>query len=111
MSSMMVGNPKAKKYWVAQTVFSVDLAAIKAPLLLIGHAADSCLRSPAHLMAGIAAKAGSPRRQVANVTGGPAIVGRPPSVEACEVGEAHDFVDQEAEIAAGILRFMGGGRY
>ncbi len=111
LSPMLVGDPKARKPWVAQTVFSVDLEAIKVPLLAIGHAADNCVRSPADRMGGMAAKTGAVRRQVVAVTGGPIAAGRAPGIPACEVGEPHDFVGQEAEVAAGILRFMRGGNY
>jgi pimeloyl-ACP methyl ester carboxylesterase len=111
LSPMLVGDARAKKSWVAQTVFSVDLEAIKAPLLIVGHAADNCVRSPADRMGNVAAKTLAARRQVATMTGGPVSPGRAPGVAACEVGEPHDFVDQEAEVAAGIVRFMRGGSY
>jgi len=111
LSPMLVGDPRARKPWVAQTVFSVDLEAIKAPLLAIGHVADNCVRSPADRMGGMAAKTRAARQQVVAVNGGPIAPGRPPGIPACEVGEPHDFVDQEAEVAAGILRFMRGGIY
>lgn len=111
MSPMLVGDAKARKSWVAQTVLSVDLEDVKAPLLVVGHAADNCVRSPAALMGNITAKTPGARRQLFAVTGGPIAPGRPPGVAACEVGEPHDFVDQEAEVAAGILRFMRGGSY
>lgn len=111
LSSMMVGNPKAKKSWVAQTVFSADLDAIRMPLLLLGHAADSCVRSPAGMMADVAAKTKGARQQVVTVEGGPGASGRAQGLEVCEVGEPHDFVGQEIEVAAGIVRFMRGGSY
>lgn len=111
LSPMLVGDARAKKYWVAQTVFSVDLEAIRAPLLIIGHAADNCVRSPADRMKHITAKAQGSRQQVVTVTGGPVSPGRVSGIAACEVGEPHDFVDQEAELAAGIVRFMQGGSY
>lgn len=111
LSPMLVGDAKAKKSWVAQTVLSVDLEAIKTPLLIVGHAADNCVRSPADRMGNIAAKTQAARQQVVTVTGGPVSPGRAPGVAACEVGEPHDFVDQEAEVAAGIVRFMRGGNY
>ncbi len=46
-----------------------------------------------------------------HVTGGPIKPGRSPNLAACEVGEPHDFVDQESETAAGIVRFIRGGSY
>jgi pimeloyl-ACP methyl ester carboxylesterase len=111
LSPMLVGDARARKAWVAQTVFSVDLEAIKAPLLVIGHSADNCVRSPAGLMGSVTAKTQGARQQVVTVTGGPVSPGRPQSTAACEVGDPHDFVAQEAEVAAGILRFMRGGSY
>lgn len=111
LSPMMVGDARARKSWVAQTVFSSDLDAIRVPVLVIGHAADNCVRSPADLMGGITAKTRGPRQQIVTVTGGPVAPGRTPGLAACEVREPHDFVDQEAEVAAGIARFVRGGNY
>lgn len=111
MSAMIEGDSRARKPWVAQTVFSVSLEAIKAPVLVIGHAADNCVRSPPGLMGNITAKTHGARQQLVVVTGGPGIPGRLPSVSGCEVNEPHDFVGQEAEIAAGIARFIRGGSY
>ena len=111
MSPMLVGDAKARKAWVAQTVMAVDLEEITVPLLVIGHAADNCVRSPAALMGNITARTPGTRRQLVAVTGGPVAPDRAPGVAACEVGEPHDFVGQEAEVAAGILRFMRGGSY
>jgi hypothetical protein len=111
MSAMMVGDAKARRAWAAHTLYNVDLDAIKSPLLAIGHAADTCVRSPADLMDKITAKSHSVRRQVVTVTGGPIGPGRSPNLAACEVREPHDFVEQEAEVAAGIVRFMRGASY
>jgi pimeloyl-ACP methyl ester carboxylesterase len=111
LSAMMVGDARARKAWVAQTVFDLPLSAIKVPLLVVGHEADNCPRSPAALMADIAARTADMRRQVVTVTGGPIAPGRAPSLAACEVGQPHDYVDQTAEVAAGIVRFVRGGRY
>jgi hypothetical protein len=33
------------------------------------------------------------------------------NLAACEVREPHDFVDQEAEVAAGTIRFIRGGSF
>ena len=111
LSAMMVGDSRARKPWVAQTVFDLPLEAIAMPVLLIGHAADNCQRSPAALLSKIAARTRSPRQQVVAVTGGPVAPGRPPSLAACEVHQPHDYVDQETEVAAGILRFVRGGSF
>ena len=111
LSAMMVGDAGARKSWVAHTVTLVDLEAIKIPVLVIGHAADNCVRSPAALMNNIIAKTRGARQQVATVTGGPFSPSRPVSVGACEPREPHDFVEQETEAAAGVVRFLRGGNY
>ena len=111
MSAMMSGDARARKALAAQTVFDLQLEAIKLPVLVVGHAADNCVRSPAGLMGNITARTQGVREQVATVTGGPINPGRAPSLSACEVHEPHDYVDQEAEIAAGIVRFIRGGSY
>jgi len=111
MSAMMVGDKRARKSWVAQTVFDLPLEAVKTPVLAVGHAADNCVRSPAALMGDITARTQGARRQVVAVTGGPIKPGRSPSLSACEVGEPHDYVGQETEVAAGIVRFIRAGGY
>jgi hypothetical protein len=111
MSAMMVGEGRAKKVLATQSVFDLNLEAIKIPVLVVGHAADNCPRSPAGLMDKIAARTQSARRQVVSITGGAIAPGRAPSLSACEVNEPHDYVGQEAEVAAGIVRFIRGGNY
>ena len=111
LSGMYTGDAKARRQWAAHTVFFADLAAIQIPVLVIGHAADSCVRSPADQMKDVVAKTKGSRQQAVTVTGGPVAPGRAPSLAACEVREPHDFTDQEAEVAAGIVRFMRGGHY
>jgi pimeloyl-ACP methyl ester carboxylesterase len=111
MSAMMVGEARAKKALATQSVFDLPLEAIKIPVLVVGHAADSCPRSPAGLMDKIAARTQSARRQVVIVTGGSIAPGRAPSLSSCEVNEPHDYVGQETEVAAGIVRFIRGGNY
>ncbi len=92
-----------------EVVFDVPLEAIKMPLLVVGHADDTCVRSPAKLMKGIAERAASARKQVVAVTGGPGSTGG--GLAACEGKAPHGFIEQEAEVAAGIARFIRGGRY
>ena len=111
LSAIMSGDARARKSWVAQTVFDPPLAAIKIPLLVAGHAADSCPRSPPRVMDAVIAKTQSGRAQGATVTGGPVPPGRAPTLAACEVGQPHDYVDQDADVAAGIERFVRGGRF
>lgn len=111
LSAMMVGDPRAKKTFVAQTLFHLPLESMDAPALILGHAADNCVRSPARMMDDIAARSKSSRTQVVTVTGGPVASGRAASLSACEVGEPHDFVAQETEVGAGIVRFVRGEKY
>jgi pimeloyl-ACP methyl ester carboxylesterase len=111
LSAMMSGDASRRKPFVAQTVFDPPLEAITVPVLVIGHEADNCLRSPARLMGAITARTRGVRQQAVAVAGGPIKPGRAPNIADCGVGEPHDFVAQEAEVAAGILRFIGGVGY
>jgi len=109
-SSLMSGDSAARKKWVAQSVFDVPLEDIRLALLLVGHAADQCVRSPANLMDSVMARTHSARRQVVTVVGGPGYSGSP-SIHACEGRAPHGFVDQEAEVVSGIGRFIRGGNF
>jgi hypothetical protein len=77
----------------------------------VGHAADNCVRSPTGLMGNITARTQGVRGQLVIVTGGPIAPGRAPSLSAYEIREPHDFIAQEAEVAAGIVRFIRGDNY
>ena len=109
-SALMSGQSPARKAWVAQTVFDLQLENIRTPLLVIGHAADKCIRSPPDAMDRIVARTPAIRQQVVTVIGAPGSDG-PPSLNACEGRSPHGFLDQEAEVAAGIMRFIRGGKY
>lgn len=109
-SALMSGQSGGRKPWVAQTVFDLPLEAIRLPLLIIGHAADKCIRSPADRMGNIAARTHGMRQQVVTVSGGPGYSG-PSGVDACEGRASHGYVGQEAEVAAGIARFIRGEKY
>ena len=111
LSAMYVGDMKARRAWAAHTVFFTDLEKITIPVLVIGHAADNCVRSMPDQMSNVTAKTRGVRQQAVTVTGGPVAPGRSPSMAACEVREPHDFVEQEADVAAGIARFIRGGNY
>ena len=109
-SVLTVGNPRGQKSWVAQTVFDLPLEAVTIPALLVGHANDTCLRTPHELMAKVAGRIAAERKQVVTVTGGPG--GRGVSgTEACEGRSPHGFVGQEDEVLAGIVRFIRGAPY
>lgn len=109
-SALMAGQSGAKKSWVAQSVFDLPLENMRIPLLVIGHAADTCVRSPPNAMEKVAARAPSVRQQVVTVRGGPVYQGLP-GLDACEGRTPHGFVDQEAEVADGIARFIRGATY
>lgn len=108
LTSPVTFGSRGNKAYVAQTVFDHALEDIKAPLLVIGHAADQCLRSPARMNGDIAARVGSARKQLVTVTGGPGGGG---GIESCQGRSPHGYVEQEAEVAGGIARFVRGGRY
>jgi hypothetical protein len=107
VTSGRVGGYKA---WVAQTVLGARLDAIRMPVLVVVHAADTCIRSPPSLAGRITQRTNGAREQTVTVTGGRGR-GRGASVEACEGRSPHGFVGQEAEVAAGIARFVRGGLY
>jgi hypothetical protein len=109
-SVLTVGTAGGRKPWTAQTVFDVPLEAVSIPALLVGHALDRCMRSPADAMPRVEARITSARRQVVVVAGGSGTEG-PRGLDACEGRSPHGFHGQEAEVAAGIVRFLGGGRY
>lgn len=109
-SALMAGQAGAKKAWVAQSVFDLPLEDITVPVLVVGHVADTCVRSPPNLMDRIVARTRGPRQQLVTVSGGPARPA-PVGLDACEGRSPHGFVEQEAEVAAGIARFVRGGRY
>lgn len=109
-SALMAGRSGGQKQWVAQTVFDLPLEAIRQPVLVVGHVDDKCIRSPAHLMDRITARTEGAREQVVAVSGGPGHPGAP-NVNACEGRAPHGYVEQEAEVAAGIARFIRGGHY
>lgn len=110
-SALMSGGRGGQKPWLTHTVFDLALEAIRMPVLVVGHAADTCIRSPAGLMGGITARTNGAREQVVTVTGGPGSLGGPPGVEVCQGRSPHGFNEQEAEVAAGIARFIRGGGY
>ena len=107
VTSGYVGGWKA---WVAQTVFDLPLEEIRIPVLIVGHVEDKCIRTPPDRMQEIAARTAGVREQVVAVTGGPGWPG-PAGVEACAGRAPHGYVDQDAEVAAGIARFVRGSAY
>ncbi|WP_374436805.1 alpha/beta hydrolase [Inhella sp.] len=108
-SLLSAGQAGARKPWVGQTVFDAPLGAIRQPLLLLGHAEDRCPRSPPERMPELLARVASVRAQQVLVQGGPGGLRADPS--ACEGRSPHGFVEQEAEVAAGVARFVRGASY
>ena len=109
-SILTVGTRDGRKAWTVQTVFDHPLESIKIPVLLVGHAADRCLRSPPGMMNDVALRLKVVRKQLVVVSGGAEYDG-PSGLAACEGRSPHGFIGQEAEVAAGIMRFMKGGSY
>jgi pimeloyl-ACP methyl ester carboxylesterase len=107
VTSGKVGGYKA---WVAQTVLSTRLEAISMPVLVVVHARDTCIRTPPHLAGRILARTKGSREQLVTVTGGSG-KGGAVSVDACQGRTPHGFIGQEAQVAAGIARFVRGGSY
>ncbi len=109
-SALMSGSRSGQKAWVADTVFDLPLESIRMPVLVVGHADDKCIRSPPDLMDRITARTSGAREQVIVVVGGTGSTG-PTGLNACEGRAPHGFIEQEAEVAAGIARFIAGSPY
>ena len=108
-STVTFGSASRLRSWVSQTVYDFSLDAIRAPTLIVGHADDGCLRTPASDMSRVASRIGAARKQVVTVTGGPGAAAA--AGDACSGLSAHGFLDQEAEVIACIARFIRGERY
>lgn len=109
-SALMWGTDRGRKAWTAQTVFDLPLESIQIPLLVLGHEHDKCMRSQPTPMSRIAQRVRSTQKQVVTVTGGPGNPG-PVDLSACEGHSPHGFIEQEAEVVAGIARFIRAGKY
>ena len=111
-SAVTSGSRSGRRAWVSQTVFDLNLDSIRVPVLVVGHADDQCARTPPDLMRDITAKTRGSRQQVVLVKGGPGLSsGTQIGLDACEGRTPHGFIEQEAEVAAGIARFIRGGTY
>ena len=109
-SPVTSGRRGGRKAWTAQTVFSLDLDAIRLPVLVVAHAADKCIRTPPGLATRITQRTNGVREQRVTVTGGP---GRddPADVNSCKGRSPHGFIGQENDVITGIARFVRGGDY
>jgi hypothetical protein len=108
-STIVSGGSGGQRAWAAQTVFDVPLGAIRMPVLMVGHANDQCVRTPASQMGRVMARIKGVRTQVVTVKGGTG--GSPVGLAACEGRTPHGFLGLEAEVTAGIARFVRGGTY
>lgn len=109
-SVLTSGQAGTRLPWVAQSVFDLPLAGIRVPMLVVGHAADTCVRTPVSRQRDVLERSNAPRRQAVTVTGGPGGAGLD-GVAACEGRSPHGFLGQEAELVSGIARFVRGGEY
>jgi len=108
-SAVTVGTARGRKPWTSQTVHDAPLEEIRVAALIVGHAQDACMRSPASGMGGVADRIRSTPKQVVTVEGGPG--GTKRGLEACEGRSPHGYWEQDTEVEAGIVRFVRGGRY
>lgn len=93
--------------FVSQDVFQLPLARISIPLFVLGHAGDTCVRSPPGNVTRVANTASaSPRKGAQIMTGGPGT--NLTDLQACEGRSPHGFDGQEAEMAGLLLEFARG---
>lgn len=105
-SPLTSGVSSGRKPCAADTVFDLPLEQITAPVLVVGHEADSCARTPPAMMQAITDRTRAARKQVVTVTGGSAA----PGVRACAGRTAHGFLGREQAVVDGLSRFIRGGR-
>jgi hypothetical protein len=105
-SPVTVGTARGRKAWTAQTAHDNRIEDIAVPLLVVSHVEDGCFRSPPSGAKGLADRYKGARSLVVVVSGG-----TPGKGDACEGRSPHGFNGMEAEVAAGIARFVRGGRY
>jgi hypothetical protein len=96
-SAVTSGSRSGRKAWVSQTVFDLKLHAIRRRCSLSATPRISARGS---------------RQRVVLVKVGPGLpAGAQAGLDGCEGRTPHGFVQQEAEVAAGIARFVRGGSY
>lgn len=106
-SALMAGQYGARKAWVADSVFDLPLEALRLPILILGHARDSCVRSPPSLMERFMARVGSTRKKAVLMDGGPDPSGFSAAL-ACEGRSPHGFFGQDEEMARVMTDFILG---
>ena len=109
-SPVTSGSEGLHKAWVAQSVFSVDLEAIRIPVLVIAHTGDKCVRTPPDLAGLIVEKTSGAREKTVKLSGGPGWSGRV-GVKACRGKSPHGFITQDSEIVSDMARFIAGGKF
>ncbi|MEK9662294.1 MAG: hypothetical protein VW644_11265, partial [Alphaproteobacteria bacterium] len=105
-SPVTAGNPKARKEWVKQSVFDVDLDAIRMPIFVVAHKADTCVRTPPGRADRILELTRSSREKILVVEGGPAATTSYDDLKACEGRTPHGYVGQERETVDAIADFL-----
>jgi len=91
---------------VVETVYDLDIDAIRVPTLLVYHRDDACFRTPPADVPALRRKlSGAPRTEAIEIEGG-----LPPRSEACEAMAAHGFLGREAETVAAIAAWITGGK-
>lgn len=90
---------------VAETVYDLDIEAIRVPTLIVYHRDDACFRTPPADVPALQRKLkGAARTGVIAIEGG-----LPPRSEACEAYAAHGFLGKEAETVDAIAGWILGG--
>ncbi|RAU22685.1 alpha/beta hydrolase [Paramagnetospirillum kuznetsovii] len=86
----------------AETVLSVDLEAIRVPLLVVNHAADTCAASPPRRGRTILDGAiNAPRKELLSFDGG-----KPRESDACEPFAPHGYFGIEDEVVGAIAQWI-----
>ena len=109
-SPVTSGREGGYKAWVAQSVFSVDLEAIRIPVLVIAHTGDKCVRTSPDLAGLIVEKTSGTSEKTVKVSGGPGWLGRV-SVKACRGNSPHGFIGQDVKIGSDMVQFIAGGKF
>jgi hypothetical protein len=106
ISPVTSGHAGAHKAWVSQTVFDLDLSAIRTPVLVVAHAADKCVRTPPDRAGKILDRTNGNREQFIRFEGGPAATKTFKGLKACQGNAPHGYVGQDGELAAKMTAFL-----
>lgn len=87
---------------VQETVYDLDLAQIRIPVLLVYHRDDACWVTPPGDVPALQQRlSGAPRVGVIAIDGG-----EPPQTDVCEARSAHGFFGREAETVQAIVAWI-----